>query len=723
MLLLSRLGFWGKFVPLCCILLITLIVIRLGFWWGTHSHHLSCVSASTSELSVKVIRDLRRTRDHHSFIGRVISEHSQVSQGCGSWVGHSIKLSDNNLSGLVQGQVFKAQLKLKPVRGTHNPPLFSYERWARGQSIVATGYITKLLSPTEPSDPLPIGASVRLFQGIIQALSNGNRSMIPQSQWAVFQSTGTVHLVVISGLHVGMYSLIIGSIMRLIWGGLTLLGLLGEESATRFPSRKFALIFVLVGIWLLVINTGMQPPVLRAGLTATLGIVLLVMGVRITSSLWAWLFAFSALVIWEPGFVFRSGFWLSFVAVLIFILYMAIAIKPGRVSRLWRSIAVQFVLCFGMFAWVGFFNATVSVVGPAANLFSIPLISFITLPLILGSAVLGQADGVLGENAAAWGEQLTHLADFSIWCLYQYLSWLDALQPKSWKMADFSLCQFTIFAMAGMLFVIPGLARQKLILVIVVAVNYLHTDQTPLAPGEFFVHVLDVGQGSSALVATEHTKLLVDVGPAAANLQDGFDTGKSIVTPYLRRTGGAELRRILLTHLDLDHAGGLATVSRLWPSADIFGLTSCPAGAEWEWDGVRFRILQDEFAISDNDRSCTLLVQGNSGTAYFSGDISKAVERRLIHHLPKQIDLLIGPHHGAATSSGWPFVVWLKPSFTVFSAGANNRYQHPRNDIVSRYQVIGSRVLTTSEQGSISWRSQRPNRICTSREGCLNREN
>ena len=106
-------------------------------------------------------------------------------------------------------------------------------------------------------------------------------------------------------------------------------------------------------------------------------------------------------------------------------------------------------------------------------------------------------------------------------------------------------------------------------------------------------------------------------------------------------------------------------------------------------EGVTFKLLVDGQASSANDRSCTLVVSAGSATAYFSGDIGKRVERRMLTQMPASVDFLLAPHHGSASSSSPLFVHRLCARFVVFSAGRNNRYGHPREEVVQRYRSTG----------------------------------
>jgi competence protein ComEC len=230
-----------------------------------------------------------------------------------------------------------------------------------------------------------------------------------------------------------------------------------------------------------------------------------------------------------------------------------------------------------------------------------------------------------------------------------------------------------------------------------------------VAVDHFRIQVVDVGQGSAAIIDTRNHRLLVDTG---AGFRSGFNMLQAAVVPVLRRSGPNRIDRVLISHKDNDHAGGLPQLRNLYPQADYLGVAQrCRSGGGWVWDGVVFTVLVDKQAGTSNDASCTLVVSNGARTAYFSGDISSRVERSLLQQLPRDIDWLLAPHHGSASSSAPGFVSWLKPSVVVFSTGRRNRYGHPRPLVVKRYQRRGAAVFNTAERGAISWSSDDPDKV------------
>jgi competence protein ComEC len=231
------------------------------------------------------------------------------------------------------------------------------------------------------------------------------------------------------------------------------------------------------------------------------------------------------------------------------------------------------------------------------------------------------------------------------------------------------------------------------------------------ATGAFQAWVLDVGQGLSVVVRTHGHALVYDTG---ARYPSEFDLGEAVVLPSLHALGIEELDVLMISHADNDHAGGAAAVAAAFPQARRYAgevermplpMEPCQAGQAWQWDGVRFRVLNPATAQpggKDNDRSCVLLVEGNGGRLLLTGDISQLVEPRVAAALgagPPPV--LQVPHHGSRTSSSQGFIGALHPALAVVSAGWRNRFGHPRPEVLQRYREAGVPVLNTATGGAI----------------------
>jgi competence protein ComEC len=105
---------------------------------------------------------------------------------------------------------------------------------------------------------------------------------------------------------------------------------------------------------------------------------------------------------------------------------------------------------------------------------------------------------------------------------------------------------------------------------------------------------------------------------------------------------------------------------------------------------------------SENDYSCVLLVSSPRARILLPGDIELRAESFLTRNgLIPEVDLLIAPHHGSASSSSGPFVAATRPGVVVFSAGHRNRWGFPDRDVATRWREIGARLITTGDSGAL----------------------
>jgi competence protein ComEC len=131
----------------------------------------------------------------------------------------------------------------------------------------------------------------------------------------------------------------------------------------------------------------------------------------------------------------------------------------------------------------------------------------------------------------------------------------------------------------------------------------------------------------------------------------------------------------------------------------------CVAGQAWQWDGVRFAVLNPPpgpVGKRRNDHSCVLLVAGRRGRLLLTGDISSRVEPQVAAAVgPGAPPVLLVPHHGSKSASSAAFIARLQPPLAVVSAGWRNRFGHPRPEVLARYAAAGVPVLNTATAGAI----------------------
>lgn len=249
--------------------------------------------------------------------------------------------------------------------------------------------------------------------------------------------------------------------------------------------------------------------------------------------------------------------------------------------------------------------------------------------------------------------------------------------------------------------------------------------------GRLEVHLIDVGQGDAIAIRTPRGRwILVDAGRAWAS----GDAGRSTVLPYLRRRGG-ELALFVLTHPHADHVGGAASVIRALRPAAVrdaaFVAGSAPygemlraanaVGADWQrvrpgevlaLDDVTLEFLAPDSLWTSqlrdpNEASTVVRVDHGARSVLLTGDAEEGLERWLLARDPAalDVDVLKVAHHGSRSSSTQSFINAVTPRIALVSVGLANSYGHPASEVMQRLLDAGATVLRSDQLGSVVLRS------------------
>jgi competence protein ComEC len=616
---------------------------------------------------------------------------------------------------LEPGERWQLTARLKRPHGAANPHGFDYEAWLLERNLRATGYV-RPRSGAERVVPMVhaprywidrvrslVRARIRAalpgapHAGVIAALAIGDQRAISPEQWQSFTRTGVNHLMSISGLHVTMVS---GLVFALIYG----LWRRVPRLALALPAAKAAVLAALGAAFLYALLAGYAVPAQRTVYMLAVVAAALWLGIVESGSL-VLLAALFIVVLIDPWSVLAPGFWLSFGAVAV-ILYGALG-RIGRGHWLVAWTRVQFAVTLALIPPLLALFQQVSMVSPLANAFAIPVVSLVVVPLTLIGSV-APVDLFLNGAHLVMG-----------WCM-AVLEWLAALPDAVWQ--QHAPPPWTVVAaVAGLALLLAPRGLPARWLGAIGLLPLFVVAPSGLRAGDVEVVVLDVGQGLSTVVRTARHALLYDTGP---EFGPGADSGSRIIVPYLRAVGVRRLDGLIVSHDDVDHWGGAASVLQALPADWV--LTSlpdldplvvqpepalrCAAGSRWEWDGVFFEVVHparasyDAAAVRDNDRSCVLKIEARGGSVLLPADIERQAEGELLARARERLpaDVLVAPHQGSRTSSTPEFVAAVGPRVVVFPVGYANRFRHPHPDVVQRYRDAGARIYRTDRDGAVT---------------------
>jgi competence protein ComEC len=669
-----------------------------------------------------------------------------------------IRLTVMGLSDLDAGDRIAFPGSIRPFRNFGNPGGFDYRRhmafegihgsaWVRAENLQRSGTRTRsaatlLIHKARHRLAHMIdaagGRDAEDEKGVLKALVFGDRSGIDDLLRDRFNRAGVGHLLAISGLHVGIvatvalagFNWIFAFIPPLLWRGW---GRRWAAAATLMPVLTYGLL------------AGMSPSTQRAEFMVAVCLAALILGRTqdILNTL-----AVAALVILAlfPPDLFSISFQLSFAAVLAIVYGLerlgaagGPARSPGQRAgrRLVGFVLVSILAIAGTAPVVLFhFNQT-SVVGIAANLFLVPLVGFVAVPLGLLSAFVS----LFFEPASALGFWLTikilHLA-------LMLVDFFSGLSFAAVKTVTPSLVEIVLYYLTG--WALLNLRKASVAPWVLAGALVMATGDGLYWFYQRFWHqdlkitAIDVGQGGCTLMELPGGGVvLYDGGGFSDNRL--FDMGQRVVAPLLWRKKIATVDILILSHPNADHLNGLVYIARyfnvreLWSNGDVntttgygalmavcrekgIAMRTVDAGTgKTEIGAVTLSVLHPLAGLfsrpNENDQEIrnngSLVVKATLGETAFllTGDIQARAERQLVMRAGRELagTVLFAPHHGSRTSSSAELIAAVQPQVVVISAGAGNRFGFPHAEVMDRYRAAGSRILCTGTHGSISMRS------------------
>jgi competence protein ComEC len=613
---------------------------------------------------------------------------------------------------MANGERWQLAVRLKRPHGFSNPGGFDFEQWLFQQGIRATGYVRKDKARNRRLSVSRVSAINRfrsrlmtLYEGIpagspslaiIRALTIGDRSALSASQWEVLRATGTSHLVAISGLHVSLVAGLVFWLTRVVW---VRCGYLVE----RYPASKVAAVIAVTAALAYALLAGFGIPVRRALIMVSI-FMLSIVSDQSASFSRAIALAVVIILLLDPLAVLSPGWWLSFWAVTV--IAYCIAGRHGARGFVQKWVSMHIVLAITMVPLLLVFFQQASVIAPLANIIAVPYVGMLVVPVALTGTLLFS----VSETAGVWLLQIAADLMDLVWPWLNGLAGLEhALwqqhQPVAWTLIPAFLGLAVLFMPRG----IPGRWLALLLILPLIVIE-------PLRPGrgEARVTLLDVGQGLAAVVQTQHHTLVYDAGP---RFSETFDTGAAVVVPFLRHSGVRTLDRLIVSHGDNDHIGGVASLLAEYPADEL--LTSvtekiasanavhCWRNRHWVWDGVRFTLLHPVKGsrLQGNNASCVLRIESAAGhSVLLTGDIEAQAEQVLLQYPRQQLAaaVLIAPHHGSDTSSTPAFIEAVDPDVVLFPSGYRNRYGFPKSPVVERYADRHAEMYETGLSGALT---------------------
>lgn len=651
-----------------------------------------------------------------------------------------------------QGDHVRFVVKLKPAHGVANIGSFSYQKWLKQYAIVATGYVKNdainalLIHAPTLRQNLYNDLTTHInhpLRAILFALAIGDKSQIDPQLWRVLQATGSQHLMAISGLHLGLIASLGFYLARL----LLLISprfLLSERWMFYLPMVAS---ISLAGFYAHL--AGGATPTLRAFVMLLCFYGLRVLQQKVHVLRWLLVSAFCIVII-DPLALLDSSLYLSFAAVMVifysFWRYQHCLSRNRKWLRILQSwLLIQFSISILLLPLTLVLFKQVSVLAGLANLLVVPWMSMTAIPLVLLSTIIFMAWPWLGLLLFQW----------SLLCIDWAFWLLEIFANVKWSIVEYSLFSLLSGMLLVTLCIVIAFRGYKishallvfmplLLMVFGVEIAYQAVQkQTNL----WRLTVFEVGHGLAVLIEKQGRAILYDTG---ASFATGFNFVESTIVPYMKSHRLDYLDKVLISHSDNDHAGGLQylidnnlsneyifnfktptyahpePVSKAPPKTlanpqtvpkakaksheqqylpAAINKKPCLLGGQQMWQGLRIRTLWPETKVGDsNDNSCVIEIYDGEHKVLLPGDISKAVEALLIKQRRlSKVDILIAPHHGSKTSSSFAFINALQPRYVIYSSGYLNRWKMPMASVQYRYSLINTKQINTSTVGMVQF--------------------
>ena len=563
----------------------------------------------------------------------------------------------------------------------------------------------KIIEITRQTLPTP-------YSYLLIGMLLGEKGFIPPDLKEAFTDAGIMHVLAVSGLHVGIIAM----------------ALLALLSILRLPKKLKLLILILILIMYASI-TGFRPSVLRA----TIMFIILIGGKLINRSRnlnISLFFAAFVILLLNPLILYDAGFLLSFIVTFSIINISPILQELLSKIVVWikNPLAVSIAAWIGIFPLSAYFFSKVSIISIVSNIFIVPLTG---IAVILGfiTFFIGMVSISLAGIIANINYLVLNLITF-IAKLFSSLpfAFIYVAQPSIMVIVLYYL---TVFFIIEMFYkkTLPQKTKKKAALTVLSVTLLIIIIQLFYPADNLKVNFINVGEGDCILIeAPNKINILIDGGGTP---QSDFDVGSKIVIPYLRRKGINEIDLLILTHPHLDHLEGLLPVLKELKVDMVLdsGLT-CDSSEYKEFisliqkKGIPYHKAKagDNFIFNNNleifllnplynsdfydesdfnNASIVVKLFYKNADFLFTGDIEEPAEKKLLAWQNiLQSDILKVAHHGSITSTNFKFLDKVDPSIAVITVGKNH-FGHPSQKIIERLEDKNIQIYRTDEDGTI----------------------
>ncbi|MDO7213898.1 DNA internalization-related competence protein ComEC/Rec2 [Acinetobacter nosocomialis] len=642
------------------------------------------------------------------------------------------------------GHYYRLSGKTKPAHSYATAGAFDQEKWFIQRNIMS-GFIVQHIEPLSRDEIYRLGyqqhsreqqSFFNRFQinieklrlnfrhllqnsslhqkGLILALLTGDESLLSDETQIQFKQLGIAHLLAISGPHVLIFAIMLS------WFCHQVICRYYPQIYLWKPKQVLMAIPCCFGVLIYTAFVGFEIPALRTLLSVFIFISFIVLKQPLKPFALL-VYSASLLLLMDPFSVLSAGFWLSYGACFILLrIYQTIVQIPDQHFLSLRSkmifmtkvlIESQGKIFIALSPLTLLFFQQISWIAPLTNIVAVPIVGGIIVPLNILAACTWFI-------VKPFGNMLFYFNDILLNIL---LSCLGLLEKLSLPLQGISLTPLALFAVSLgilILFLPKGILPKTWGMLCCLPLIVVNKTNQPIQ-----LHILDVGQGQAIFLQQPEQNWLIDTGGSYD--EKIFSIGQNVIVPFLRQQGVKRLDRVVLSHLDQDHSGAFPVIQQEFPIKQVLSneqssttlkqpFQYCHQGQQWQYPELDIQILWPKekdlaFVHSEqNQYSCVVYLHFKGISDYqnflIMGDAGWEAEYELLKDYPSlKVDVLVLGHHGSKHSSAYDFLATLKPKLAIASAGFDNRYGHPSQEVINRLKALHTPLKSTVEQGTLSF--------------------
>jgi competence protein ComEC len=737
----------------------------------TQSPFLSVVGAEQpAEFQGTIVAPVRQTPDGLIILVEVTRS---ITNGLSQPIQGRIRLTWREPDvDLVYGNHVSVTARIREPFGTLNPGGFHYGEYLKQKGIQAVATVSGPqavqidISENHSLGETLFGVIDRWRQAIHHAamasLSNpalglflgmiiGEQSYIEQDIRDAFMASGTVHILSISGSHLGLLALIVFVVVK--WSVRRLPAPWLERASLYLTATQCSVLVTLPIVSFYMLLAGAEMATVRSWIM----IVVCCLGIwlgRERNLVTALAVAALLMVVPYPEAIHDISFQLSYLSVAAIGLVLvsrkvegpeilgSVGVNTGEILS-WRArflenskLAWLMTLAVSLttLPLVAYYFHQIPWLGLITNMVIVPVVGLLVIPVGLIAAV-----GVL-----LTGTEILPLGFVNQWMFdlfAQTVVGLSHVPGAEWHVASPNMASiggfWCVLAALVLLRHRPLIRWSCVIMLVGILVWWSWSPRISWEPGILRVTFLDVGQGDATfLELPDGQTVLIDGGPAYRRL----DMGRAVIGPYLWNRGIRRIDHMVATHPQWDHVGGLPwllqrfDVGAYWSNgvsrsrvfyqrlqtaveaaeldeqvigagSNIIGSGPCllavlsPVAREIPL----MRVSTQEISGTElNNRSLVIRLDCGPHSVLFTADAEQQALEKL-QHLPRgrMANIVKAPHHGAKSSLHHGWINQIEAQAMVVSVGSQNRYKHPASEVMAAYKVRGIPIYRTDRDGAI----------------------